>query len=116
VPLIVNSIKIPVIAAGGIMNGSGIAASLALGAEGAQLGTAFIACPETIATDAHRRLLASGATPTEVTSIVSGRPARGFTNQFMNEYRDEAENTPAFPVAYEAMAAMGQCGQDKGLL
>ncbi|MGY9015150.1 MAG: NAD(P)H-dependent flavin oxidoreductase, partial [Rhodospirillales bacterium] len=46
VPLIVNSIKIPVIAAGGIMNGSGIAASLALGAEGAQLGTAFIACPE----------------------------------------------------------------------
>jgi nitronate monooxygenase len=117
VPLISNSVEIPVIAAGGIMNGSGIAASLALGADAAQLGTAFIACPETIATDAHRMLLASGATPTEVTSVVSGRPARGFTNQFMEDYRDEAENAPSFPVAYDAnklfTAAAGKAGDGR---
>ena len=52
-----------------------------------------------------------------MTSIVSGRPARGFTNQFMNEYRDEAENTPAFPVAYDAnkafTAAAGKAGDGR---
>ena len=77
IPLVAQAVEIPVIAAGGIMNGAGIAAALALGADAAQLGTAFIACPETVASDTHRALLADGKTPTEVTSVVSGRPARG---------------------------------------
>ena len=113
-PLIRNSVDIPMIAAGGIMNGAGIAAALTLGADGAQLGTAFIACPETVATDAHRALLASGETPTEVTAVVSGRPARGFTNKYMEKFRGNEEPIPAFPIAYDANKSFAGAAKNAG--
>ena len=114
IPRVASAVDIPVIAAGGIINGAGIAAALALGADGAQLGTAFIACPETVATDAHRALLASGEISTEVTAVVSGRPARGFTNKYMENFRDTVEQTPAFPVAYDANKSFAAAAKNAG--
>src|SRR5262249_40166039 len=81
--LLVRELKIPVIAAGGIMDGAGIAAALVLGASAAQLGTAFIACPESSADEAYRaRLLSAGAGHTIMTRAISGRPARSLANKF----------------------------------
>ena len=81
--LLVSRISVPVIAAGGVMDGDGIAAMLDLGAEAAQLGTAFIACPESSADTFHRdALFGPGAAATEMTALLSGRPARCLPNAF----------------------------------
>jgi nitronate monooxygenase len=81
--LLVRETCLPVIAAGGIMDGAGIAAALDLGAVAAQLGTAFIACPESAADDNYRAALAGpGAYHTTLTSLISGRPARALSNRF----------------------------------
>src|SRR5262249_3330714 len=73
VPLIVNAVKVPVIAAGGIMDGRGIAAAFALGADGVQIGTAYLFCPEASISSAHREALQRADTPTVVTNVISGR-------------------------------------------
>ena len=84
--LIVSSVEIPVVAAGGIMDGAGIAAALALGAQAAQLGTAFLPCPESGAPEVHKKvLLSSSEDETRITEKFSGRPARGIANRFMKE-------------------------------
>jgi nitronate monooxygenase len=81
--LLVHRSGLPVIAAGGIMDGSGIRAMLDLGAIAAQLGTAFVACPESSADAAYREALAGPTTmDTVMTSAISGRPARGLPNRF----------------------------------
>ncbi|XXF07549.1 nitronate monooxygenase [Pseudomonas sp. D1-3] len=94
----------PVIAAGGIMDGAGIAAAMNLGACAAQLGTAFILCPESAANDAYRRMLGSGrAQVTQVTRVISGRPARGIVNRFMAEVGAPGHPAvPGFGIAYDA--------------
>ena len=86
--LIVRAVKIPVVAAGGIMDGAGIAATLALGAQAAQLGTAFLACPESGAPDVHKKMLSSLEDETRITVKFSGKPARGIVNRFMSEMAD----------------------------
>ncbi|RZJ42665.1 MAG: nitronate monooxygenase, partial [Brevundimonas sp.] len=92
--LLTTALEIPVIAAGGIMDGAGIAAALALGAAGAQLGTAFIACPESAAGPAYREKLAGAdAGRTRVSAAISGRPARGLENAFMRA-ADESRIAP----------------------
>jgi nitronate monooxygenase len=84
--LIVHAVKIPVVAAGGIMDGAGIAAVLALGAQAAQLGTAFIPCPESGASQAHKdAVLHAKEDETRITEKFSGKPARGIANRFMKE-------------------------------
>jgi len=84
--MIVEAIELPVVAAGGIMDGAGIAAALALGAECAQLGTAFIPCPESGAAQVHKDLLVHGTEDeTGITEKFSGKPARGLVNRFMKE-------------------------------
>ncbi len=89
VRLIVRKVKTPVVAAGGIMDGAGIAAVLALGAQAAQLGTAFLPCPESGASRVHKEsLLAAREDDTLVTEKFSGKPARGLVNRFMREMRD----------------------------
>ena len=83
---IVKAVKVPVVAAGGIMDGAGIAAVLALGAQAAQLGTAFIPCPESGASQAHKdALLKLTEDETAITEKFSGKPARGIVNRFMRE-------------------------------
>lgn len=85
VPQVVRATKRPVIAAGGIMDGAGIRAALALGASAVQLGTAFLGCPEAGTTAPHRAALAT-ATATTVTRAFSGRPARGIRNRMTDAF------------------------------
>lgn len=91
-----NSISLPVIASGGLMNGDDIARALARGASAAQLGTAFLACPEAATPRAHRQaILAAGADTTVITRAFSGRPARGLRNAFIEKLQGrEAEILP----------------------
>lgn len=86
VPQIVDAVRIPVVASGGIMDGRGIAAVLALGAAGAQLGTAFLTCDEAGVPDAYKQaILDAHEDQTRITRAFSGRPARGIVNRFMRE-------------------------------
>ena len=90
--LLVKSTRLPVIAAGGIMDGAGIAAVLALGAQAAQMGTAFIPCPESGASQVHKdALLAAKEDDTRITEKFSGKPARGLVNRFMREMTDKPQ-------------------------
>lgn len=101
VRLLVKRTGLPVIAAGGIMDGAGIKAALDLGAAGAQLGTAFILASESAASDAYRANLQSArAATTALTAALSGRPARGIVNRLITH---GASGIPAaYPVAYDA--------------
>jgi len=84
------------VAAGGIMDGAGIAAVLALGAQAAQLGTAFIPCPESGASQVHKEsLLRAREDETQITEKFSGKAARGLANRFMREMEDKPQL--AFP-------------------
>lgn len=86
VRLLVRAVDVPVVAAGGIMDGAGVAAALSLGAQAAQLGTAFIPCPESGATETYRAaLLAATEDDTSLTDKFSGKPARGLRNRYMQE-------------------------------
>lgn len=86
VPQMVDAVRVPVVASGGIMDGRGIAAVLALGAAGAQLGTAFLTCEEAGVPDAYKQaLLDAREDQTRITRAFSGRPARGIVNRFMRE-------------------------------
>ncbi len=114
--LLVRRVEAPVIAAGGIMDGAGIAAALDLGAAGAQLGTAFILCPESAADADHRAaLVGPGALSTVMTSVISGRPARCLPNGFTRlaeALRGLAP--PDYPVAYDAGKALAAAARAQG--
>ena len=98
VPQIVDSVALPVIASGGIMDGRGIVAAEALGAAGVQLGTAFLTCPETGIPDAYKAAIRSaGTTETTVTRAYSGRPARGIVNAFMLVAEQQPDAILPFP-------------------
>lgn len=99
VPQCVDAVDIPVIAAGGIMDGRGIAAAQALGAQAVQMGTAFLACPESGIGPAYRQALAQAQdTDTRLTRVFSGRPARGITNAMMARLQPLEHTWPAYPV------------------
>lgn len=114
--LLVQHVSIPVIAAGGIMDGAGIAASLALGARAAQLGTAFLLCPESAADKGYRAALAVGADQgTVVTSAFSGRPARSLVNRFTAATQAASlESIPDYPIAYDAAKSLHAAARAKG--
>lgn len=89
VPAIVDRVSVPVIAAGGIGDGRGVAAAMMLGAAGAQLGTVFLTSPESLVGAPHKAaLLASDGSDTTVTSAFSGRPARSIRNRYVRETED----------------------------
>jgi len=116
VRLLATRIDRPVIAAGGIMDGAGIAAALALGATAAQLGTAFIACPESAADAGHRAALMSADTArTRLTDAISGRPARCLDNAFtaLGETL-AAVDRPDYPIAYDAGKALAAAARAQG--
>ncbi len=114
--LLVRETRLPVIAAGGIMDGAGIAAALDLGAVAAQLGTAFVACPESAADDAYRAALAGpGAYHTRMTSLISGRPARALANRFTALADDVGDHRPPdYPIAYDAGKALHAAAKARG--
>ncbi|MGF6466655.1 NAD(P)H-dependent flavin oxidoreductase [Paraburkholderia youngii] len=114
--LLASEFDLPVIAAGGIMDGAGIAAALALGAQAAQMGTAFVACPETSIDDAYRSaLLSDAARSTTFTSAISGRLARSIVNRFTALGEDpQAPQTPSYPIAYDAGKALNAAAKAKG--
>jgi nitronate monooxygenase len=92
VPQIVDAVRIPVIASGGIMDGRGIVAALALGASAVQMGTAFLTCHEAGAPEAYKNaILSAHEDQTRVTRAFSGRPARGIVNRFMAEVEQAGE-------------------------
>ncbi|WP_308639765.1 NAD(P)H-dependent flavin oxidoreductase [Paenibacillus silvisoli] len=99
VPQIVDHVSIPVIASGGIMDGRGMAASFALGAAAVQMGTAFLAAPESGAHAVYKeKLLTSPEDSTEVTRSYSGKPARGIRTAFMDDMRGYTGTIPAYPI------------------
>jgi nitronate monooxygenase len=114
--LLTRRLDIPVIAAGGIMDGAGIAAALRLGAAAAQLGTAFIGTAESAADEGYRQLLASGAAHhTVMTAVISGRPARCLSNLFTALGAEvSAREIPAYPVTYDAGKALNAAAKAKG--
>jgi nitronate monooxygenase len=99
VPQVVDAINAPVIAAGGIADGRGIAAALALGAQAVQIGTAFLACTESSASKIHRqKLFSSEARYTALTRAYSGRLARGISNRLMEELLNQQNKIAPYPV------------------
>jgi nitronate monooxygenase len=106
-PQIVREVKLPVIAAGGIADARGVAAAMALGAAGVQIGTAYLLCPEATIDAVHRAALKSEtARHTALTNIFTGRPARGIVNHIMKELGPINSATPAFPLATSAIAPL----------
>jgi nitronate monooxygenase len=114
--LLVRETDRPIIAAGGIMDGAGVAAALRLGASAAQLGTAFIACDESQADATYRAALKSeAARHTVMTRAISGRPARCLANRFTALGRDiVARDVPDYPMAYDVGKALHAAGKAKG--
>ena len=99
VPQVVDAVRTPVIAAGGIVDGRGIASVLALGAAAAQIGTAFLACEESSAAPLHRQALFSDAARrTSLTRAFSGRLARSIHNEFVEAFRELEKSLPPYPV------------------
>jgi len=107
VPQIVDTVKVPVIAAGGIADGRGVAAVLALGASAAQVGTAYMFCPEAKVAAPHAKALRSAKeSETSITNVFTGKPARGITNRIMREVGPMSDDAPEFPLAGGAVAPL----------
>ena len=116
VPQIVQAVKIPVIAAGGIADAKGVAAAMALGAAGVQVGTAYMLCPEATTSSVHRAALKSDdARITALTNLFSGRPARGIVNRLMREIGPMNFTAPAFPLASMAITPLRAKAESVGI-
>jgi nitronate monooxygenase len=106
-PQIVQAVRTPVIAAGGIADARGVAAALALGACGVQVGTAYLLCPEATTSAVHRAVLKSKtARHTALTNLFTGRPARGIVNRLMRDLGPMSSVPPTFPLATAAIAPL----------
>lgn len=114
--LLVRHSTLPIVAAGGIMDGAGVAAMLDLGAVAAQLGTAFIPCPESAADVNYRDALSGpGGFHTVMTSLISGRPARALANRFTAlDGQMSNHYPPSYPIAYDAGKALHAAAKAKG--
>jgi nitronate monooxygenase len=115
VPQMVDAIRTPVIAAGGIADARGVAAAFALGASAVQIGTAYLRCPESRASALHRRALAEAREDrTVLTNVITGRPARGIINRVIREIGPLAPLVPDFPRAAEALAPLRSQAEKNG--
>jgi nitronate monooxygenase len=115
-PQVVKAVGVPVIAAGGIADATGVAAALSLGAAGVQLGTAYLLCQEAKTSAVHRAALKSErASHTALTNLLSGRPARGIMNRLMKELGPINGAAPAFPLAAGALVPLRKKAESAGL-
>lgn len=114
-PQIVDAVSIPVIAAGGVADGRGIAAAFLLGASAVQIGTAYLFTQEALITDMHRTaLLNHSVDNTAITNLFSGKPARGVVNKLMREKGPLSDRVPAFPKAGDGLAPLKKKAEAKG--
>jgi nitronate monooxygenase len=117
VPQVVDAVKVPVVAAGGIADGRGIAAAFALGAAGVQIGTAYLRCPESKVSAPARTALAQGRDDsTVITNVMTGRPARGLVNRVMDEVGPISPDAPEFPHAATALGPLKAAAEKHGKL
>jgi nitronate monooxygenase len=115
VPQVVDAVKVPVIAAGGIGDGRGIAAAFALGASGVQIGTAYLRCPESkVIAPARVALAQARDDSTVITNVMTGGPARGVINRLMREVGPISPDAPAFPHAATALAPLKVAAEKLG--
>lgn len=115
-PQIVDRVSLPVIAAGGVMDGRGIAACHALGASAVQLGTAFLPCPESGIPVAWKQALQqAGSSATRITRVFSGRPARALENGFMRKMAGLEWSVPGYPVQNALTAPLRQLAARSGM-
>ncbi|WP_027134586.1 NAD(P)H-dependent flavin oxidoreductase [Geminicoccus roseus] len=115
VPQIVDAVKVPVIAAGGIADPRGVAAAMALGAAAVQVGTAYLFTREASVSPLYREaLLAAAGDETALTNLFTGRPARGITNRLMRELGPMSGLAPAFPTAGAALLPLRQWAEQRG--
>jgi nitronate monooxygenase len=113
VPQVADAVDVPVVAAGGIADGRGIAAAFALGAHGVQIGTGFLNTVESNASAPHRRALNSeAARRTVLTKVFSGRLARGIANRLTRELADVERDVPAYPVQNALMMPVRRAAAD----
>ncbi|QOZ26372.1 nitronate monooxygenase family protein [Bradyrhizobium sp. CCBAU 51753] len=115
VPQVVDAVKVPVIAAGGIADGRGIAAAFALGAAGVQIGTAYLRCPESkVSAPARIALAQASDESTVITNVMTGRPARGVANRVMREVGPISPDAPAFPHAATGLGPLKAAAEKQG--
>ncbi len=116
VPQIVDAVKVPVIAAGGIADARGIVAAFALGASAVQIGTAYLRCPEARTSQVHRKALEIARDDqTVITNVITGRPARGIVNRVIRDIGPINPLAPEFPRAYEPLAPLRVHAEKNGL-
>jgi len=114
-PQIRQAVKVPVVAAGGIASAEGVAAAMALGAAGVQIGTAYLLCPESKITALHRAALKSeGARHTALTNVFTGRPARGIVNRIIREVGPISPDAPEFPLAADGLLPLRTAAESRG--
>jgi nitronate monooxygenase len=115
VPQLVDAVKVPVIAAGGIADARGVAAAVALGAAGVQVGTAYLLSSEATTSEVHRAALQSeAAVTTAVTNVFTGRPARSIVNRLVRELGPMTDTAPAFPLAAAALGPLRAWAESQG--
>jgi nitronate monooxygenase len=115
VPQMVDAVRVPVIAAGGIADGRGIAAAFALGASGVQIGSAYLRCPESkLSAPARIALAQAWDDSTVITNVMTGRPARGVINRVMREVGPISPDAPAFPHAATGLAPLKAAAEKQG--
>ena len=115
VPQVVDAVKVPVIAAGGIADGRGIAAAFALGAAGVQIGSAYLRCPESkVIAPARMALAQARDDSTVITNVMTGRPARGVANRVMREVGPISPDAPAFPHSATALGPLKVAAEKQG--
>ncbi len=115
VPQVVDAVKVPVIAAGGIADGRGIAAAFALGAAGVQIGSAYLRCPESkVIAPARAALAQARDDSTVITNVMTGRPARGVANRVMREVGPISPDAPAYPHSATALGPLKVAAEKQG--
>lgn len=115
VPQIVDAVDVPVIAAGGVADGRGIAAAFMLGASGVQIGTAYLFCEEAHVSPLHRTALeTTEAGQTAVTNVLTGRPARSIVNRIMRDLGPIAPETPDFPLLHSSIMPVRAAAEARG--